>query len=114
MSLTQVYEKLAAADEEIGEMQKIASHYDAIGRSMAQQMLKEARKLPPGMFSGKAGVMKLLGAGALGGGGYMAGKARAKGQAEKDDVAIAQKAYHAGVQRGAHAVIQKLRSMGMK
>ena len=96
----------------IDSIEKLASYYDGLGRAMARQMVKEARKLPPGMFSGKAGLLKLLGGAGLAGGGYTMGKSKAKGEAEQDDVMIAQKAYRAGVQRGAQAVLARLRAMG--
>ena len=111
MDISAMLEKVAG--EEVDSIEKLASCYDAIGREMARSMLKEAAKLPPGMFSGRAGIMKLLAGTGLAGGGYAAGKYKAGKNAEKDDVQIAQGAYQAGVRRGAQAVIQQLkRSMG--
>ena len=96
------------------ELEKLASYYDGLGRDLAREMFKVARKLPPGMFSGRQGALKLLaGAGGLGGA-YAGGKHVAKGEAQKDDVDIAQQAYTAGMKRGAMAVMQKLRDMGMQ
>jgi hypothetical protein len=112
MSLAVDFAKIASAEVEVDTVEKLAACYDEIGRQMARDMLKEARKLPPGMFSGRAGVMKLLAGTGLVGGGYAIGKHKAKKKGEQDDVQIAQKAYAAGVQRGARAVIQKLRQMG--
>jgi len=94
------------------EFEKLASYYDNLGRELYQQMAKVARKLPPGMFSGRKGAMRLLGGAGVAGGSYMAGKAGAKKDAQEDDVMIANKAYQAGVKRGAMTVLQKLRSMG--
>jgi hypothetical protein len=94
------------------ELEKLASYYDGLGRELARQMIKVARKLPPGAFSGKKGLMKILGLGALGGGGFALGKSRGKAEGKQDDVAIANQAYKAGMRRGAMAVIQKLRQSG--
>lgn len=91
------------------ELEKIASYYDGLGRQLAHRMFKIAAKLPPGMFSGRKGMLKLLAGGAAGAGVYGIGKSRGKSEAGKDDVAIADQAYRAGMQRGAMAVIQKLR-----
>jgi hypothetical protein len=112
MSLAVAFSKIASAEVEVDSVEKLAACYDEIGREMAREFMKEARKLPPGMFSGKAGVMKLLAGGGLAGGGYAFGKHKAKKKGEQDDVQIAQKAYRAGVQRGAQAVIQRLKQMG--
>ena len=94
------------------ELEKIASYYDGLGRDLARQMIKVARKLPPGMFSGKKGLLKLMAGGAAGAGLYAGGKASGRSDAGKDDVAIADQAYRAGMRRGAMAVIQKLRQSG--
>jgi hypothetical protein len=94
------------------ELEKIASFYDGLGRNLARQMMKTARKLPPGMFSGKKGLAKVLGLGTLGAGGFALGKSSGKTEGKKDDVAIANQAYKAGMRRGAMAVIQKLRQSG--
>jgi len=93
------------------ESVKLAAEYDETGRELARALFKTARKLPPGMFSGKRGILKLLAGGALLGGSYAGGKARAQSAAKQDDVAIAQQAYRAGIQRGAQAVLQRLRGM---
>lgn len=94
------------------ELEKLASFYDGLGRQLARQMIKTARKLPSGMFSGKKGLLKLLGGTAAGAGLYAGGKASGKAEAAEDDVMIANKAYQAGMRRGAMAVIQKLRQSG--
>ena len=94
------------------ELEKIASYYDGLGRELARQMIKTARKLPPGAFSGKKGLAKILGLGALGGGGFALGKAKGTSEGKEDDVGIANEAYRAGMRRGAMAVIQKLRQSG--
>lgn len=112
MSLNISFEKIASAQAEVDSVEKLAACYDEIGRQMAREMMKEARKLPPGMFSGRGGIMKLLAGAGLAGGGYAVGGRRAKKKAEEDDVQIAQRAYQAGVQRGARAVIQRLRQLG--
>jgi hypothetical protein len=112
MDFSEMLTKIAGDEGEVDTVEKLASCYDAIGRAMARDMMKEARKLPPGMFSGRAGAMKALAGAGAAGGGYAFGKHKAGKNAEKDDVEIAQKAYMAGVQRGAQAVIQRLKSMG--
>ena len=97
----------------IDSMEKLAAYYDDLGRQLFWGMMKEAKgKLPPGAFSGKAGLMKLLGIGGVGAGGYAMGSARQKKKGTEDDVEIANKAYQAGVRRGAQAVLAKLRGMG--
>lgn len=106
-------EKIAGESGDIDTVEKIAAYYDGLGRQLFWGLYKEAKgKLPPGMFSGKAGLMKLLGVGGVGAGGYAAGSARQKAKGTEDDVEIANKAYRAGVQRGAQAVLAKLRGMG--
>lgn len=124
MSLQAMLEKIAGDTGEIDTTEKIASYYDGLGRQMFWGMLEtgaarmekvaaaKGRKLPPGMFSGKKGILKLLAAGGLGAGGYALGGARARAKATEDDVALANRAYKAGVQRGAQAVLAKLRAMG--
>lgn len=105
-------EKIAGDSGDIDTMEKIAAYYDSLGRQLFWGMMKEAKgKLPPGMFSGKAGLLKLLGAGGIGAGGYAMGAAKEKKKATEDDVEIANKAYRAGVQRGAQAVLARLRGM---
>lgn len=106
-------EKIAGESGEIDTMEKIAAYYDDLGRQLFWGMMKEAKgKMPPGMFSGKAGLAKLLGVTGIGAGGYAAGSARQKKKGTEDDVAIASKAYQAGVRRGAQAVLAKLQGMG--
>lgn len=106
-------EKIAGDSGDIDTMEKVAAYYDSLGRQLFWGMMKEAKgKLPPGMFSGKAGLAKLLGISGVGVGGYAAGSARQKSKGTEDDVAIANRAYKAGVQRGAQAVLAKLRGMG--
>lgn len=106
-------EKIAGESGEIDTMEKIAAYYDDLGRQLFWGMMKEAKgKLPPGAFSGKAGLMRLLGIGGAGAGGAALGSSYQKKKSTEDDVAIASKAYKAGVQRGAQAVLAKLRGMG--
>lgn len=106
-------EKIAGESGEIDTMEKIAAYYDGLGRQLFWGLYKEAKgKLPPGMFSGKAGLMKLLGIGGVGAGGAALGSSYQKKKGTEDDVAIANRAYQAGVQRGAQAVLAKLRGMG--
>jgi hypothetical protein len=109
MNFSEALEKIAG--DEVDSIEKLAACYDEIGREMARGMFKEAAKLPPGMFSGRAGIMKLLAGAGIGGGAYATGKYKAGKDAEKDDVEIAQGAYQAGVRRGAQAVIQQLKNM---
>ena len=113
MSFEHALAKIASDSRQIDSIEKLASCYDEIGRHMAQQMFKQARKLPPGAFSGKKGLLKLLGVGGVGAVGYGIGAHQAKSKAKEDDVAIAQQAYHAGVRRGVGAIMQKLRESGM-
>lgn len=118
MSLKEELEKLAGESGEIDTTEKIASYYDGLGRGLFWEMVENGlekaakRKLPPGAFSGKKGVMKLLGLGGLGAGSYAVGASREKKRGAKDDVEIANRAYQAGVRRGAQAVLAKLRGMG--
>jgi len=95
----------------VNELEKLANYYDSLGREMAQGLMKTARRLPPGMFSGREGIMKLLAGGAAGTGLYAFGKNRGKKTERKNDVVIANQAYQAGVKRGAGAVIARLRAM---
>ncbi|MHC4644903.1 MAG: hypothetical protein ACYTBJ_05345 [Planctomycetota bacterium] len=90
------------------EFEKLAMFYDNLGR----ELFKQARKLPPGMFSGRKGALKLVAGAGAGTAAYLGGKASGKKEGEKDDVQIANRAYQAGVKRGAMAVLQRLRSMG--
>jgi hypothetical protein len=123
MSLQDVLEKIAGDSGSIDTTEKIASYYDGLGRELFWGMFnngvdvlnKEAaagRRLPPGAFSGKKGILKLLGLGGLGAGGYAVGAARERKKATEDDVALANRAYRAGVQRGAQAVLARMRGMG--
>lgn len=120
MDFSELLEKIASGEEQMDSMEKLAAYYDGMGRELfwgmlnnrVEAMQKVARKLPPGTFSGKKGLLKLLGLGALGGGGFAAGSHMAKKRGEKDDVALANRAYQMGVKRGATMVIQKLRGMG--
>lgn len=122
MEFSELLEKIASGEEQMDSMEKIAAYYDSMGRELFWGMLNSridylektgaARKLPPGVFSGKKGLLKLLGLGALGGGGFAAGAHVAKKRGERDDVELANRAYQMGVKRGAMAVLQKLRGMG--
>lgn len=95
----------------MNEFEKLASYYDGLGRKMAQDMFKTAARLPPGMFSGRSGILKLLAGGAAAGGFYAGGKARGRSEEKKNDTVIARRAYQAGVQRGASAVMSRLRAL---
>lgn len=91
------------------DIEKVALFYDEMGRELYHSMIKEAKKLPPGMFSGKAGLAKLVGLGGAGGGAYAYGKYKGKKEGEEDDVQLANVAYKKGMNDGAQAILQRIR-----
>lgn len=91
------------------DMEKVALLYDEMGRKLFHTMVKEAKKLPPGLFSGKKGLAKLVGLGAAGTGAYAFGKSRGRKEGEADDVQLANAAYRKGINDGARALLQRIR-----
>jgi hypothetical protein len=91
------------------DLEKIALIYDHAGRELYKTMFKQAAPLPPGLFSGKKGLAKLLGIGAGGTGAYAYGKYKGKKEGEADDVQLANVAYRKGINDGARALLSRIR-----
>ncbi len=102
-------EKIAGDSGEIDTMEKIASYYDSLGRALFHSLVKEAKVAPK---AGMSTLGKILAGTGLTAGGYTVGSVRQKGKATEDDVEIANRAYKAGVQRGARAAIAHFQRMG--